>query len=545
MLSCVEMMNLIFHLVGYSRAEVLLLAVGLLLLSSCATQRQQILKGRPQTTLAPAFEKASGTILAQAVDPAVAAHPGKSGYRLLDLGKDAFEARLALIESAEQTLDAQYYVWRADATGTVLLERLMAAADRGVRVRLLVDDMLYGRDDLKVASLCDHENVEIRLYNALDADVTNSLARVWDLVSNFGDLNHRMHNKFMIADNRMVIMGGRNIGDKYFGVNRKLVFRDLDVLACGPVVQQSSGAFDAYWNSERSLPVEGRLRDFLSFRPDHGKYEELIRQVDEYVREEQFPHSVEFSKDRALALLRPTGGNAPAPIFWCPSRLVVDTTAKGDLMANGRGSLVAEEIEKIAGAAQQEIVLESAYLVPRERMMAQIDVVRGRGVDVKTLTNSMASTNHVYVHSFYVKGREKMLDHGVEIYETKVDAESLAVHSAFPDKAILGLHAKTLVVDRETSFVGTFNLDPRSAIWNSEAGVVIESREFAEHLLEKLSRDFEPTNSWRVRRNERGQTIWEGETDGRKDVRHAEPDTTRTERFKAWLYGLLPIADQV
>jgi putative cardiolipin synthase len=521
------------------------IGLGLGLLSSCATQRPQILKGRPQTTLAPPVEQTSGTSLAQVVDPAVAAHPGKSGYRLLDLGRDAFEARLALIEAAEKTLDAQYYVWRADATGTVLLERLMAAADRGVRVRLLVDDMLYGRDDLKVASLCNHENVEIRLYNALDADVTNSIARIWDLVSNFGDLNHRMHNKFMIADNRMVITGGRNVGDKYHGVNRKLVFRDLDVLACGPVVQQASGAFDAYWNSERSLPVEGRLRDFLSFRPDHGEHERLIRQVDEYGRNEQFPLPVKYSRDQALALLRPTGGNSPAPIFWCPSRLVVDTTAKGDLLANGRGSLVAEEIEKIAGSAQQEVVLESAYLVPRERMMAQIDVVRGRGVNVRTLTNSMASTNHVYVHSFYVKGREKMIDQGVEIYETKVDAESLNVHSAFPEEADYGLHAKTLVVDRKTSFVGTFNLDPRSAKWNSEAGVVIESREFAEHLLEKLSRDFEPANSWRVSRDASGRTVWEAETDGQKDVRYAEPDTTRSERLRAWLYGLLPIADQV
>ena len=184
-------------------------------------------------------------------------------------------------------------------------------------------------------------------------------------------------------------------------------------------------------------------------------------------------------------------------------------------------------------------------MVPRERMLAQIDVVRGRGVDVKTLTNSMASTNHVYVHSFYVKGREKMLDHGVNVFETKIDAESLDVHSAFPGSADLGLHAKTLVIDRTKSFVGTFNLDPRSAKWNSEAGVIIDSKEFAEHLLEKLSRDFEPANSWQVRRNERGQTVWEAETDGQKDVRYAEPDTTRTERLKAWLWGLLPIADQV
>ena len=520
--------------------------VGVLLaLCSCATQKQQILKGRPQTTLAPPVDQTADTRLARAVDPAVAAHSGKSGFRLLDLAKDAFDARLALIEAAEKTLDAQYYVWRADASGTVLLERLMAAADRGVRVRLLVDDMLYGRDDLKVASLCNHKNVEIRLYNALDADVTNSLVRVWDLVTNFGDLNHRMHNKFMIADNRIVITGGRNIGDKYYGVNRKLVFRDLDVLACGPVVQQASGAFDAYWNSERSLPVEGRLRDFLSFRPDHGEHEKLIRQVEEYVREEQFPYSVKMSPERALALLRPTGGSSPEPIFWCPSRLVVDTTAKGDLMSDGRGSLVAEEIEKIVGSAQQEVILESAYLVPRERALSHLDAVRGRGVNVRTLTNSMASTNHVYVHSFYVKGREKMIDHGVEVFETKVDAEALPLHSAFPDEADYGLHAKTLVVDRRTSFVGTFNLDPRSAKWNSEAGVVIESREFAEHLLEKLSRDFEPGNSWRVRRNEQGQTVWEGETDGQRDIRYAEPDTTRVERLKAWLYGLLPIADQV
>ncbi len=452
-----------------------------------------------------------------------------------------------MIEAAEETLDAQYYVWRSDATGTVLLERLMAAADRGVRVRLLVDDMLYGRDDSKVAALTVHPNVDVRLYNPLKGDGTQALKRYWDLLTNFGELNHRMHNKFMIADNQVVITGGRNVGDKYYGVNKKLVFRDLDVIAYGPVVAQSSGAFDAYWNSKRSRPVEGRFQDYLNSRDTDEEWADLRKKVAQFVTEEHFPYPSKLDGQRAVSLLRPTGsgfGPEPEPVFWCPARLVVDTLAKGDEPGLEYGSMVAEEIERLALSAEREIVVETAYLVPRERMLGLLESNKHRGVAMRLLTNSIASTNQMSVHAFYHKTRQQLIESGVDLYEINVDAESRAIHSA-SSGAHLGLHAKTMVVDARTSFVGTFNIDPRSAKWNSETGVVIESEAFAKHLLMRLQRDFDPANSWRVRLDENGRMIWEGEQGGQPVLRRDEPGATRGLKLKGWLFGILPIADQV
>jgi len=526
------------------------LAAAMLISVSCASKSVDapvILKGRPQVTLAPSSSQVSGTRLAAAISPSVKRHPGKSGFRLLDRADDAFLARLAMIEAAEKTLDAQYYVWRTDATGTVLLERLMAAADRGVRVRLLVDDMLYGRDDSKVAALTVHPNVEVRLYNPLKGDGTQAFKRYWDLLTNFGELNHRMHNKFMIADNQVVITGGRNVGNKYYGVNKKLVFRDVDVVAYGPVVAQSSGAFDAYWNSERSRPVEGRFRDFLNSRDTDEECEELREKVAGFINEGHFPYPARMDARQAVSLLRPTGvgfGPEPEPMFWCPARLVVDTLAKGDEPGLERGSMVAEEIERLALSATKEIVVETAYLVPRERMLGLLQQNKHRGIEMRLLTNSIASTNQMSVHAFYQKTRRELIESGVDLYEVNTDAESRAIHSASPE-AHLGLHAKTLVIDAKTSFVGTFNIDPRSAKWNSEAGVVIESEAFAKHLLKRLARDFDPANSWRVTIDENGRLVWEGEQAGQPIKVRDEPGATGGLRFKSWLYGILPIADQV
>ena len=526
------------------------LAAAMLISVSCASNSADaplILKGRPQVTLAPSSSQVSGTRLAAAISPSVQRHPGKSGFRLLDRGDDAFLARLAMIEAAEKTLDAQYYVWRSDATGTVLLERLMAAADRGVRVRILVDDMLYGRDDSKVAALTAHPNVDVRLYNPLKGDGTQAIKRYWDLLTNFGQLNHRMHNKFMIADNQAAIIGGRNVGDKYYGANKKLAFRDLDVVAYGPVVKQSSGAFDAYWNSERSRPVEGRFRDLLSSRDTDKECADLRKKVTKFVNEGHFPYPSKMDAQRAVSLLQPTGngyGAEPEPMFWCPARLVVDTLAKGDEPGLERGSMVAAEIERLALSAEEEIVVETAYLVPRERMLGLLEQSKQRGVEMRLLTNSIASTNQMSVYAFYQKTRRQLIESGVDLYEVNTDAESRAIHSA-SSEAHLGLHAKTIVIDAKTSFVGSFNIDPRSAKWNSETGVVIESEAFAEHLLKRLERDFDPANSWRVSIDENGRMVWQGEQAGQPVELHEEPGSTKGLKLKSLLFGILPIGDQV
>ncbi len=497
-------------------------------------------------TRAPLPADTAGTPLAAAVGPIVRQNSGKTGFRLIDRGEEAYSVRLALIEAAEETLDAQYYVWDDDATGTVLLERLMAAADRGVRVRLLIDDHLYGREDEKVAALTVHPNIEIRLYNQFGGDASQTVKRYWDLVTNFGVLNHRMHNKFMIGDNQVAIIGGRNVGDHYYGVDHHHVFRDLDVVTCGPVVAQASAGFDMYWNSDRARPVEWRFRDFLTGNDATKERHDLLEKVNEFI-DHGFPFPTKMSLQRAVSLLRPTGngfGPEPAPVFWCDAKLVVDSLEKGDKPGQEQGSTVAKEIERLAQSAESEIVLESAYLVPRSRSLALLEQKKNQGVTMRLLTNSIASTNQMTVYAFYQKARPQLLKSGVEVHEVNSNAASKATHSHYPD-AHLGVHAKTLIIDRKTSFVGTFNLDPRSRRWNSETGVVIESAAFAEHLLERLSPDFEPENSWRVRLNENGTTVWEGVEDGKPVIYTNEPNATTGMKFKAWFFGILPIGDQV
>jgi putative cardiolipin synthase len=458
------------------------LLVLVLATSACATLPRQ----RPPASFALA---GTGTTLSRTVAPAIAAHPGASGLALLNSGESAIQARVALAALAQSSIDAQYYSWATDTIGRVLLDRIMAAADRGVRVRLLVDDYESTGHDTAFEVLDAHPNIEVRVFNPF----ARGWMRLLQLLGRFNELNRRMHNKLFVADGQVAVVGGRNLTDDYFGLGKKLGFRDFDLLAIGPVVAQTEGSFDHYWNSQWAYPIhalrkpsppvkQARARD----RFDASLREDLAR----------FPYALPHDPNEALAGLEQLRGNE----IWAPAEVVYDDPQTMANPARSPPGLVWNKMVALARQAEHEVVAENAYLVPQQKKAPGYRELCARGVTVRLLTNSLASTDVVPVNAHYASTRPELVDMGIELYEVKPWAASrqLYIAHASSSKAHLALHGKAAVFDRKTVFIGSFNLDPRSAALDTETVLVIESRELAEQFLQAFATDFEPANAWRI-----------------------------------------------
>ena len=436
--------------------------------------------------------------------------------------------RTALAEVAEQSIDGQYFQWDVDAVGTILLQRLMRAANRGVRVRLLVDDLYVKGRDVGIAALDAHPNVEIRLYNAFGGRNPLSLGRRLDFLLEFGRLNHRMHNKLFVVDNQVAVMGGRNIGAAYFGVDPKLNYRDMDVLAAGPVVRRLAEGFDAYWNSRSVAPITS-LRGPPSSRQVNRAYERL-----ETASAEVLPARIL----ERMTMLAETLVWAPCEVVWA------DPEAGPSQLPSGE-SAVAVKLASVVERTRVEVVTTSPYVVA-DADMPLIRRLRARGVAARLLTNSLASTDEPPAYAAFARDRRRMLQEGVELYEIRPDAASRRVYTADPaGHHRLALHAKLAVLDRRTVYIGSFNFDPRSRAINTEVALLVDSVPLAEHMLELLARDFRPENSWRVVLEEDGKTVaWVTQTSA--EVRyHRPPETGFWRRFAARVVGALPIRGQL
>jgi putative cardiolipin synthase len=410
-----------------------------------------------------ALADTAGTRLGRALAPALAAHPGQTGIHPLDNGRDAFAARVVLARAAERSLDVQYYIWRADTTGGLLLEELWRAAERGVRVRLLLDDNNTGGLDEAIATLDAHPSIEVRLFNPY----ANRSFRLGELIGSFARLNRRMHNKSFTADNQATIVGGRNVGDEYFGADTPVAFADLDVVAVGAVVGEVSKSFDAYWNSESAYPAASlvttpprKMWQHTADDPAAAKYLDAIR-------------ATPLVKD-LLA-----GGH---PLEWAPARLVSDDPAKV-LQPPERSELhMLPRLVAALGEPARELDLISPYFVPTKDGTAALVALAQRGVRIRVLTNSLAATDVAPVHAGYAKYREPLLRAGVRLFELKPFGE----RRGGGPSSDASLHAKTFGVDRSRIFVGSFNFDPRSARLNTEMGVVVDSPKLAAQLSHAL-----------------------------------------------------------
>lgn len=516
-----------------------LLAVGLLLaLAGCSSLPP--LEGRSESA---AVGGSPGAPIPDGVAPALAAHPGLSGFHALADGLDAFAARIALIDAATRTLDVQYYIWHGDVTGRLAFDALRRAADRGVRVRLLLDDNNTGGLDPLLAALEAHPGIEVRLFNPF----MQRRLRPLGFLTDFSRLNRRMHNKSLIADGAATILGGRNIGDEYFAAGDGVGFIDLDVLAIGPIVPQVAASFDAYWRSGSAYPVERLLP------PASAAQREALARLGDEVR--RSPEAETYlGRVRDTRVMRDLIERRLS-LGWTSARLVVDDPSKGLGRADRGGLLLAGLAKALPEPARRELALVSPYFVPGKRGTEALAELARSGVKVKVLTNALESTDVAAVHSGYAKRRRALLEAGVELWELRRRAGT--ARTAPSDRADgaprtvggsrnagssdASLHAKTFAVDRQRIFIGSFNLDARSALYNTELGVVIDSPAWAGDLSDAFDERV-PLAAYRVQLDGRGRLEWiEQREDGTAQRHPDEPGASFGRKLAVSVLGLLPI----
>ena len=487
--------------------------------------------GNPRT-LSTAFEDPASTRLGQFFGPAADAHPGLSGFSLLSHGREAFIVRLALADLAERSLDMQYYMWDGDTTGRIVVDHVMRAADRGVRVRLLVDDPYYKASDSIKACLDAHPNVEIRLFNPL----TNRRWSILDFIFDFGRVNRRMHNKLMVADNAAAIVGGRNIGDIYYGVNTIANYRDLDVLAVGPVVRDLSGVFDQFWNSPSTVPIAA----IVDRAHGAADLDGILVRLREAIAAADYPYPIGQDLDELATQSAELRDN----LVWAHGRIIADdpetVTRRKD------SDDVIEFIRGRIAKLEEELLVESPYFVLPAGAQATVRALHERNVRVRALTNSLASNDMLPAHSGYAKTRRRLLENGMELYELRPDTDAFRPGwSLLSGRSPAALHTKAMAFDGKAVFIGSFNLDPRSAVINTEAGLYIESPELAKKLTAYMAGGVLPANSYRVLLDPNGKIVWETEKDGKWVRYQDEPETGFRRRFAANLWKLLPIDSQL
>lgn len=482
------------------------------LLVACASQPEVSYPAPPPEY---AREPRDDTAFAALESGIRAAHgDAASGFMLLDRNEDGLRWRLALMDSARHTIDAQYYLWYGDIGGQLMALRLLEAAERGVKVRLLLDDLntLLGsatsvkvRDDL--ALLLDaHPNVELRVFNPWSRRSLGG--RAVESVSALGRVNQRMHNKALTVDNQATIFGGRNIGDEYLGLNPAFNFHDLDVLGIGPVARQVSGAFDLYWNSAWTMPVSA----LGTAQPEAvaGLRAQLAKQLEAEPVLQGIPVAPEDWTVRLAGL--------SAVLHPGASRVATDLPEPGEVRRQ-----MLDSVNELTEGARQELLVLNAYLIPDDAVIARLERLRDAGVRMRVVTNSLASHDVPAVNSHYKRWRRPLLQAGVDLYEIRHDAAiQTQVADTPPVRAqFMGLHAKGLSVDGERVWIGSMNFDPRSAGINTEMGVTVESRGLAGDFARLVERDAQPANSWRVSEDEAGALTWthDGETVQRQPAR--------------------------
>ncbi len=463
------------------------------------------------------------------------AHPvGESGFLPISDGIEALSIRLLMAERAERSIDAQYYLLKKGITGEAFVHALLQAADRGVRVRLLLDDMFTGGYDAGMAGLDSHPNIEIRIFNPF----ANRSARAWNGVTNFSRINRRMHNKSFTADNQVTLIGGRNIADEYFGAREDANFGDLDVLGIGPIVQDVSNMFDTYWNHERAAPIES----FADIPEDPAAELERVRteleQSSKDILNTRYAAAVE---DKILEYVETDN----SVFTWAPYSMVVDSPDKNiKSKAATVDSIVTPLLESLQ-AAEKEIIIISPYFVPMKTGIQVLSDLQKRGVNVKIITNSLAANNQASVHGGYAPSRKPLLEAGVTILEVRADSNVPGSEFMAASGAKATLHTKAFVVDRQEAFIGSFNFDPRSANINTELGVIIRSPQIAEDLAAFVDTNAS-VKAYEVFLNEKGKVRWRGtDSDGQEVIHDKEPQTTWGQRFAAGFYRILPIRGQL
>ena len=523
--------------------RLVLLGIGLVsLLAGCASLPPG--SDYPKTT-SSALSRPEQTRLGLQMAAAKAEHPGTSGFKLLPVGIDSFLLRMEMAEAAARTLDVQYFLIQSDDTGQLLIEALLKAADRGVRIRVLLDDAgSFGRD-AQIRTLAGYPNVELRLFNPFAYRGNVEFVHVAEYLGDATRLNYRMHNKLFVVDNEIGLVGGRNVGDEYFQGGHDLQFGDYDIIAAGPIVNEISNCFDAFWNSPMAIPIEA----LAGGKPS-------AQDLDDY-RGVLAAHHAQMidanaSYMRALAANEPLAAmlSGKSSLVWAKAEVIYDSPEKAKVEDGEQGGrLLRHRLGEVAKQIQSELIIVSPYLVPGPRGMKFFEALRERNVSVRILTNSLASTDMSVVHSGYQAFRSPLLKMGVELYEVRPVLGQPVVRGnqlKSPSSGMYALHAKVFVFDRQRVFVGSMNLDQRSLHFNTEIGLIIDSPELARQIALRFADIAQPANSYVLMLSEANgldqrHLVWRTLENGNPVDFDREPDVTMWQRLKVDMLSLLPL----
>ncbi|RWU26784.1 phospholipase [Pseudomonas alkylphenolica] len=494
----------------------------LFVLSGCASISQP----REVTQALPAGDSAFG----RSVQRQAASYEGRSGFRLLPNSNEAFRARAELIRNAQSSIDLQYYIVHDGLSTRALVHELLQAADRGVRIRILLDDT--NSDDLedKMGALNAHPNIHIRVFNPLQLGRSTGVTRAVGRLFNLRLQHRRMHNKLWLVDNSMAIVGGRNLGDEYFDAKPNLNFTDIDLLGVGPVAEQLGHSFDQYWNSALSQPIE----DFLWRKPDADDLQASRQRLEASLAEARIKHKDLY--DRLMAYqTNPRLGVWRNELIWAHNQAVWDAPSK--VLARDEPDpqlLLTRQLLPDLNAVQHELILISAYFVPGETGLLYLTSQADAGVSVKLLTNSLEATDVPAVHGGYAPYRKALLEHGVQLYELRRQPgaprpRTLSLHGSSDSS----LHSKAIILDRRKTFIGSFNFDPRSVLWNTEVGVLVDSPELAEYTRYLAAQGMAPALSYQPQLSD-GKLVWITEDNHRLHTLTTEPGGL-WRRFNAWI----------
>ncbi|MCY1281844.1 Cardiolipin synthase C [compost metagenome] len=457
----------------------------------------------------------------QRLERLASAHEGRSGFRLLPASDEAFIARLELIRAARSGLDLQYYIVHDGLSTRLLVDELLRAADRGVRVRLLLDDLTSDGFDHEIGLLCAHPNIQARVFNPLHLGRATGVTRLIGRSLNLARQHRRMHNKLWLADSSAAIVGGRNLGDEYFDAEPSFNFTDIDLLGVGPVAGELAHSFDQYWNSALSKPIE----QFLWRVPTRADLAQARRRLGAQIAAAEADdnplHQRLFDDRRQRRLKRWLD-----ELIWAPSLALWDAPSK--ILSGAEPDpqlLMATQLAPEMQRIEQELLMVSSYFVPAKEGMVYLTAKADAGIDIRLLTNALEATDVPPVHGGYAPYRKALLEHGIRLFELRRQPGDAGGGSApySLGSSASSLHSKAMVFDRRKAFIGSFNFDPRSVLWNTEVGVLVDSPELSERVRQLILEGMAPALAYEVRLDARGQLVWVTEDDGRPRTLDQEP----------------------
>lgn len=496
----------------------------------------------PPNTMSPksyALQDTADTRLGKRYSELKKGHSEESGFIPLGNGLDAFMARALMAQKADLTIDAQYYMIHNDLTGLLFAEQLLKAADRGVQVRLLIDDMDLKERDEGLSCIAGHPNIAVRIFNPFNRQTF----RLGQLLTGVGSVTRRMHNKSFTVDNQITIVGGRNIGDEYFDADPTFAFADLDLMGIGPVVKEVSVSFDEYWNSPMAYPIDVLRPDLI----DSTTIEEGQKKLTEYLTRDSV---IKYKQSLANSGIVNSIENNELVYTWGQARVLSDHPDKLASYDVDPDDTLSSQLNPFLKDLGREFLIFSPYFVPGKPGAKALGDLSKSGVRVRILTNSLASTDVGIVHAGYAKYRKALLRDGVELYEMNMELnkEQRKGKKGIHGSSKASLHAKSFILDRAQIFVGSLNFDPRSIVENTEIGIMVNSEDLAntvaeafDHITEVMAFRLE------LQTDDDGfeHIIWHGMENGEKRVWQVDPHTGFWQRLGIGFLGLLPIESQL